>query len=441
MESNAKFVSDELIWFEGVVNARIADYFNVEGNKDVSAQLQKAPACDIDCAYPNFIKAHNLDVAERIYLALSFVPYVRPQLFDCFFIKNSSTGERFSEFGGVVSTNDGHMVPTFTTFLFIVAGNDIEKRLSLTQKYVAHPLFSGHLFTKSSISASDYTIEPSRELVDRILYEQIYSPCFSADFPARKVTTSREWSELVLDQRTFDQLDIIRKWLEYSPVLMNNWGMKGKISNGYRALFFGPSGTGKTLSASLLGKLTGRDVYVVDLSMVVSKYIGETEKNLSKVFDTAEDKDWILFFDEADALFGKRTSVKDAHDRYANQEIAFLLQRVETYNGLVILSTNLKSNIDDAFARRFQSVIRFQMPNAAQRLTLWKSSFPEKARLAEDVDIEAISNKYDISGGSILNVVQYVSLMALGRGSDIITSEDIIEGIRTEYRKEGKIAD
>ena len=222
---------------------------------------------------------------------------------------------------------------------------------------------------------------------------------------------------------------------------MNNWGMKGKISNGYRALFFGPSGTGKTLSASLLGKLTGRDVYVVDLSMVVSKYIGETEKNLSKVFDTAEDKDWILFFDGADALFGKRTSVKDAHDRYANQEIAFLLQRVETYNGLVILSTNLKSNIDDAFARRFQSVIRFQMPNAAQRLTLWKSSFPEKARLAEDVDIEAISNKYDISGGSIMNVVQYASLMALGRGSDIITSEDIIEGIRTEYRKEGKIAD
>lgn len=441
MENNAKFVRDELIWLEGVVNARIADYFNVEGDKDISAQLQKTPPCNIDCTYSDFIKSHYLDTAERIYLALSLVPYVRPQLFDCFFIKNSSTGSRFSEFGGVVPGNEGYMVPTFTTFLFIMAGNDIEKRLLLTKKYAAHPLFSGHLFTKSAVSASDYTIEPSHELVERILFEQSYSPCFSADFPARKVTTSREWSELVLDSRTLEQLDIIRKWLDYGPVLMNDWGMKDKISNGYRALFFGPSGTGKTLSASLLGKLTGRDVYVVDLSMVVSKYIGETEKNLSKIFDTAEDKDWILFFDEADALFGRRTNVKDAHDRYANQEIAFLLQRIEVYNGLVILSTNLKSNIDDAFARRFQSVIRFQMPDAAQRLALWKSSFPKKAMLAEDVDIEAISNRYDISGGSIMNVVQYASLMALGRGSDIITRDDIIEGIRTEYRKEGKIAD
>ena len=150
-------------------------------------------------------------------------------------------------------------------------------------------------------------------------------------------------------------------WVKYGERIRKEWGLESRIKPGYRALFYGPSGSGKTFTATLLGKEVGKDVFCVDLSMVVSKFIGETEKNLSHVFEVAENKDWILFFDEADALFGKRTNVKDSHDRYANQEVAYLLQRVENYRGLVILSTNFKSNIDEAFARRFQVMVPFRM--------------------------------------------------------------------------------
>jgi SpoVK/Ycf46/Vps4 family AAA+-type ATPase len=179
-------------------------------------------------------------------------------------------------------------------------------------------------------------------------------------------------------------------------------------------------------------------VYRVDLSMVVSKYIGETEKNLEKVFAKAEHKNWILFFDEADALFGKRTSISDAHDKYANQEIAYLLQRLEDYNGLVILSSNMRSNLDEAFSRRLQSVIHFPVPKSPERFTLWQKAFSEKCQLADDLDLSVIAEKYELAGGSIINAVQYASLMAISRKETVIRQSDILAGIRKEFRKEGK---
>ncbi|MGK0371879.1 MAG: SpoVK/Ycf46/Vps4 family AAA+-type ATPase [Glaciecola sp.] len=147
--------------------------------------------------------------------------------------------------------------------------------------------------------------------------------------------------------------------------------------------------------------------------MLVSKYIGETEKNLAKVFDAAEHRDWILFFDEADAIFGKRTQIDDAKDRYANQEVSYLLQRIESFDGIVILASNLKANIDDAFVRRFQSIIVFPMPAPDERLSIWQGAFSDKAVLAKDVDLRALAEKYEIAGGTIMNVVRYCSLKTL----------------------------
>ena len=220
--------------------------------------------------------------------------------------------------------------------------------------------------------------------------------------------------------------------------MMEDWGLKKRIKPGFRVLFYGAPGTGKTFTAALLGKYTGREVYRIDLSMVVSKYIGETEKNLSNVFDKAENKNWILFFDEADALFGKRTGVNDAHDRYANQEVSFLLQRIESYDGLVVLSTNLKRNMDEAFTRRFQSIIYFPIPQAEERVRLWENTFSSKTKLDSRIHLGEIASKYDLSGGAIVNVVQYCSLMAMKRGSNTIDYDDLLEGIRMEFQKEGK---
>jgi len=246
-----------------------------------------------------------------------------------------------------------------------------------------------------------------------------------------------EWEDLVLNAQTLKEVNELLIWLEHGQTLLEDYDMAKRLKPGYRALFHGPPGTGKTLTAGLLGKYTGRDVYKIDLSMVVSKFIGETEKNLSNLFDRAEHKDWILFFDEADALFGKRTNVRDAHDKYANQEVSYLLQRVENFGGLVILATNFKSNIDDAFTRRFQSVIHFPVPKSAERLLLWQKALPIKMQINE-LNINQLAMKYEMTGASILNVVQYACLRTLERGTNHILEQDIREGIVREFNKEGK---
>jgi SpoVK/Ycf46/Vps4 family AAA+-type ATPase len=219
---------------------------------------------------------------------------------------------------------------------------------------------------------------------------------------------------------------------------MKDWGMGNRLKKGYRVLFHGPPGTGKTLTASLLGKYTGRDVYKIDLSMVVSKYIGETEKNLENLFAKAETKNWILFFDEADALFGKRTSVRDAHDKYANQEVSYLLQRIEDFDGLVILASNMKNNIDDAFIRRFNSIIRFPLPAEEDRATIWKKSFPQDIDFNNRIDVPEVVKKFELTGGNIINVVQYACLKALEKKCKEIYLDDVLSGIKREMHKEGK---
>jgi SpoVK/Ycf46/Vps4 family AAA+-type ATPase len=199
-----------------------------------------------------------------------------------------------------------------------------------------------------------------------------------------------------------------------------------------------PPGTGKTLTAALLGKRTGQDVYRIDLSMVVSKYVGETEKSLRRIFDLADRKPWILFFDEAEALFSKRTEVQDAHDRFANQVISYLLYRIEEHDGIVILATNKKSMLDDAFTRRFQCVVSFSLPSTKERLQIWQKGFSPHCCLEKAINLETIANQYELAGGSIMNIIRYASLMALKAGSNIIMLKDIIKGIQREYSKEGK---
>ena len=214
--------------------------------------------------------------------------------------------------------------------------------------------------------------------------------------------------------------------------------MAGKLRPGYRALFHGPPGTGKTLTAGLIGKATGKDVFRVDLSMVVSKYIGETEKNLSNLFDRAENKNWILFFDESDALFGKRTEIRDAHDKYANQEVSYLLQRIENFNGLTILATNFKANQDDAYTRRIQTKIYFGMPKAPERLRLWQNAFPPQVDVST-LDFHQLATQFELSGANIMNIVQFVCLQLLDLDSHSATLKLLQQAIYREYSKEGKL--
>lgn len=208
-------------------------------------------------------------------------------------------------------------------------------------------------------------------------------------------------------------------------------------SVGVNALFSGPSGTGKTLAAEIVAYELGFDLFRIDLSAVVSKYIGETEKNLDRVFAAAANANAVLFFDEADALFGKRSEVKDAHDRYANIEIAYLLQKIEQFDGVAILATNLKQNLDEAFTRRLTFCINFAFPEQAERLRLWQTLWPISAPRAEDVDFAALSTEYRISGGNIRNIVVASAYLAAADG-DVITRDHVLRATRREFQKVGK---
>lgn len=231
------------------------------------------------------------------------------------------------------------------------------------------------------------------------------------------------------------ELEEINTWIASHGTIMEGWGLSRYLKAGYRALFYGPPGTGKTLAATLLSKKNGMDVYRVDLSMIVSKYIGETEKNLAKVFDMAENRNWILFFDEADALFGKRTSTNTSNDRHANQEVAYLLQRIEDFPGTVILATNLKSNIDEAFSRRFQSVVYFPMPTEELRRELWKNILPKKWLGRQGDNLIALAAETELSGGSINNVVRRCAIQMVMSGRNTLDQQTLKEALQKEKSK------
>lgn len=411
---------------------------------------ENAPSFPIDfgnenSALNNFIKHYQPTEAETIVLALALAPYIQPGIIDQALSAFVTKNNELPELGGIRGINHRGILPTCETAMFLLAGIDIDARLALM------PLFSAEhfLFKHKILRYDDTRVNGDPPLSMRLVLEdefaevfttgRVLKPKLSMNFPAQYITTPLEWDDLVLPAETWAQIRDIENWINHHHTLFNEWGMSRHLKPGYRALFYGAPGTGKTLTATLLGKFTQRDVFRVDLSLVVSKYIGETEKNLAQLFDKAHAKNWILFFDEADALFGKRTETRDAHDRYANQEVAYLLQKIEEFDGLVILASNLKSNIDPAFSRRFQAMIHFPMPNVSERLLLWQKSLPTNSLLENGLSLENLASRYELSGASIMNIVQFSSLRALQRGDNTLSTHDLLEGIRLEYQKEGKI--
>jgi len=257
---------------------------------------------------------------------------------------------------------------------------------------------------------------------------------------ARKLSPLKGWEDITLPEHALEQLREICGQLKYRQKVYGDWGFGNKqtLGKGLCVLFFGLSGTGKTLAVEVMARELQLEAFKIDLSTVVSKYIGETEKNLSKVFQEAETSNAILFFDEADALFGKRSEVKDAHDRYANIEINYLLQRMEEFDGLVILATNLRKNIDEAFFRRMHFAVEFPMPDESHRYRIWKQHLPESAPVAGDIDFDFLSKRINLAGGNIKNVVVNAAFLA-AENSGVIHMKHFLRAIRREYEKIGRL--
>jgi len=394
--------------------------------------------------FSDFIQRFKPNQDEFIILLMALAPHVQPNFYNNIIARHLPEGGDFPEFGGVRGNNHRGILPTGETAQFVLAGDNLMQRLKVQQLLSSEHWFSKkHILWLEQVQQGEPLMSGKlvldNEVVELLTAGVISKPRFSIDFPAELIETEMDWDDLVLHPKTLNQIKEIENWISHSKTLLDDWGMKKRIKPGYRALFYGPPGTGKTLTASLLGKYTCKDVFRIDLSRVVSKYIGETEKNLSHLFDKAEDKNWILFFDEADALFGKRTDIRDAHDKYANQEVAYLLQKIESYNGLVILATNQRGNIDEAFVRRFQAIIHFPMPGPAEREGIWNKTFPKQIEIDPEINWQHIASRYELSGAGITNVAHYCAIEVLASKNHHLSLKQLEMAVMREYVKEGKV--
>jgi len=473
----------ELDYLYRLIRFRIGKFF--EGNKEEPEPEMPGPH-QWELPIKDFIRQNSLSKIESQLLLIAVAPHAQPDLFDNAIESALKGSGDFPKIGGVRGKSFRGFLPTGQTALFLLGADNWRDSQQVFELF-----WSDHFFAKRKILWLEELQQGEPSMSGRIILSQDYtetflfgkpmSPHFSMSFPAKLVSTELNWDDLVINEELQEQVNELLTWVKYNDELMNQWGMKRRLVKGYRTLFYGPPGTGKTFTAGLIGKEMNKQVYKIDLSMVVSKYIGETEKNLELLFARAEDKEWILFFDEADALFGKRTNVRDAHDKYANQEVSYLLQRIEDYNGLIILATNMKNNIDDSFIRRFNSILKFPLPNPEERSRIWRNAFPTERTFLrkpiasqasslvstqENVDIPETVRKYELSGCSIMNVVHFASLKAVERrkrsallakepgvvGNGIsytnangehtsqlpIYLSDVLDGIRKEFVKEGK---
>jgi len=316
----------------------------------------------------------------------------------------------------------------------VIADSDLEilaGQFTLTASQIHNAVYSANdLAFKKGIPVSiDDLYEAARSLSSHHLNSL-----------ASKIQPRYRWEDIVLPEDGLAALRELTNTIRWRSVVLDDWGVGERLMpySGVSALFAGPPGTGKTLAAQVISAELKMDLYKIDLSTVVSKYIGETEKNLERIFNQAKNSNAILFFDEADSIFGKRSEVKDAHDRYANIEVGYLLQRMETYDGVVILATNLRSNLDDAFTRRIQFIVEFPFPEQEERKRIWEVLFPPGVPKSDDIDVDELGSRFRLTGGSIRNVIISASFLAVSENSPV-TNNHLIHAIRREMQKMGRL--
>lgn len=395
-------------------------------------------------AFPTKYQSENED--EQIGITLCLMPIVQPDLLENIIKEEFGNEGDFPLFGGIRGTQHRGILPTGETWMYFCCENHTAQRIHFIQSIPAYlsnpnsflsiePSLAGEPFLSGRLVFSNLFRKQFQN--QKLVYEQRFSSLMLGNF----LETKLDFSDLVLTENIVKSTEEIKHWQAYNDnEKKRETEFSKRIKPGLKILFYGKPGTGKSQTAAILGNELKCQVYRIDLSQVVSKYIGETEKNLSKVFDVAEYKKWILFFDEGDALFGKRTSVNSSNDRYANQEVAYLLQRIEDFAGIVILSTNLKDNIDPAFLRRFHIISEFALPDKQQREQIWIKLISEikkcKIQLSK-TDYSEIANT-ELSGGAITNVVNY-SLLKASFYKKPITIDIVKEGIVRELRKENRL--
>ncbi len=389
--------------------------------------LPPLPRFALDSRFGQLVGEYELDTQEQYALLAALAPEL---------------DERFHALFSLLAHGSGRDGLTGESLRNLLAGS-VEGRLRAARilRPDAPLRAAGMIRTEPFGPRSlDFRILPDPDMARWVLGHPREEPEFSSAFPARALHTVHSLADLALPQDVEEKLQGLLNRIRNRPKVLGEWGFQHHHDHpaGITALFEGPPGTGKTTAAAALGKEAGLPVFRVDLSAVVSKYIGETEKNLSLLFDRAERRDWILFFDEADALFGKRTEVSDSRDRFANQQVSYLLQRMEAFEGVSLLATNLARNVDDAFMRRIHIRVRFPLPDSLERLHIWTGALPDNLPRDERLELEDLSEPFPMSGGEIRNAVFHAAYRAAAEGSPL-SRDHLLHGIREEFDKAGRL--
>lgn len=446
IQINNTVIENELKWLDSIFEMRIPE-FDARKNSSENPGFTISNIPDLSNAkgpYADLVNKHQLGMAERLLLIVSLVPHYKPEVFYTHILSRIS-GMPIEEtrIGGYIERSSKQFIPSLQTVLFLAAGSDsINAAYHYLDGVENGVLIQEQIISLKSYKTSEYdaikkqqVIELAQEYVDYLMYGRKPRLDFGKDFPATWVTTNLTWDHLILNKHTLLQIQDVMDWVAYREDVLSR--SEGLINRSFPCLFYGPPGTGKSLTAKLIGKHYKKDVFRIDLSMIVSKYIGETEKNLARLFDRAENKDLILFFDEADSLFGKRTGISDSKDKWANLEMSYLLQRMEEYSGLCILATNLKHNLDSALVRRFQALINFPFPKEDERAIIWQKSLPSGFQYPQGISYEKLA-RYEFSGANIANIIKACCVKAAKKGDYFINIDDIRRFIRIEYAKEGR---
>ena len=438
-KGNTAVLHAELTWLQNLIQQRMEQLKTGE----LEADVELLPAGELSQGvYGEFVKDHNLTEADRLLIILCFAAQFSPQILDAFIHQRPDNKKTIREIGGVYSRENGQFIPTLQTALFLLSGGDPALSASYYHYFQNnHFLFREQIIAMESLSqhidyVAGYIIKLEKTYFDYFLIGKKPRLDGSASFPATLLETDKKFDDLILPETTRVQLESLMNFIRVRKELFDQEGVSGKIRPGFTTLLYGRPGTGKTMTVSVIGKHLGVDVYTVNLSRVVSKYIGETEKNLEKIFERLEHKDCILFFDEADALFGKRTEVKDAKDRYANQEVAYLLQRIEKCSNPVILASNYKQNLDDAFKRRILTFIHIPPPEVHERLQMWQQGLPGYFQYEPENLPEKLAKDFPLTGANIANVVKLGCIEVMANAGKEITLKVLEPYIHQEMRKE-----
>ena len=433
------FLNAVILWLREIINQRCAEIASDTISQAVYS-IKPLPSPEEDSPYAQISAKYNLDETGHVLLALAVAPHYFPEVFERILLTRDEKGYLKPHFGGQYDQKSNQFIPTYFTALFLLSGNN----LTLRGKYVAaiqdaHPLLQQQILYQGQMQDVEKQLMHSVIELDSSFYDYFtkgvqprldHGQHFAATLHESKLTKD----DVILEETVAAQIQPIDK---YAQIIDSDFfnSTTHKFKKGFIALFYGSPGTGKTLLASILANSYGLDMYHVDLSNVVSRYVGEAEKKLEIIFNRLQGKNCMLFFDEADALFGKRSEVKEAHDRYANQEVSYLLQRIEKFDGLVVLASNFKNNMDDAFLRRMDVTVNVIRPKEKSREALWKHYLPSNLEFESDQLLAYLVKEFAYTGANIRNVMKNVAIAMASENKTIITYDDMIPYLKIENDK------